>query len=524
MKGIKAGSYKIEVTSDVGRGPAEGWKVDVAANATVEKDFVLDDGGKISGTVVDEKGKPVSGVHVSSESLSRGWEWGGGSVRTKADGTFMIENMRPGDYRVTAQNGDWTDELRKPGSNDDAKQGERVTVTLGKIATVKLVVESQSGLIKGTVTDSTGAVVSDAYIVKARESDAAGASESAINQTRWTWDDKPVLSNVDGTFAITKLTAGKYTLRAYRKGGGEAVVEHVAVGSTTKLVIHATGSISGVVHMKGTPPEKLEDIEVGVADQKTGFDRSETFFRTAGVWSIHDLPAGHFTLTASSTNGKKQIEIDLAEGQNKDGVDLELDELVTLTGKVVDMQTKQPVAGMRMSAGLAKGGGGGFSFMGGDEEAANITDETGAFTIKDAPRGKLEIRGWPKDFMDGEYGWLNVTREITGSGTIDIGQLTVLKKRLKQNEKAGELGIHFADAPPDQEPEQHQYKVSWIDPQGPAAKVDIKVGDVVTSVDGIDVSGVNSTNGWELMQAPPGTKLALGLARGVTTFVTLAAP
>ncbi|HTL34300.1 MAG TPA: carboxypeptidase regulatory-like domain-containing protein, partial [Kofleriaceae bacterium] len=358
MKGIKAGSYKVEVSSDVGRGPADGWKVDVAANAVVEKDFVLDDGGKISGTVVDEKGKPVSGVHVNTESLNRGWEWGGNSVRTKADGTFLIENLRPGDYRVTAQAGDWSNNLRKPGSDDDAQQGERATVTLAKVANVKLVVESQSGVIKGSVVDSAGAVVSDAFIVTARESDAAGSNESAVNQTRWTWDDKPVLSNVDGTFTVTKLSPGKYTVRAYRKGGGEAVVEHVAIGSTTKLVIHATGSIAGIVSMKGTPPEKLEELDVEVSDQKSGFERSESFFRTAGVWSLHDLPAGHFTLTASSTNGKKQIEIDLAEGQNKDGVVLELDELVTLTGKVVDLQTKQPVPGMRMSASLAKSSGG----------------------------------------------------------------------------------------------------------------------------------------------------------------------
>jgi protocatechuate 3,4-dioxygenase beta subunit len=522
MKGMKAGSFKIEVNSDVGHGPRDGWTIDVAAGATVEKDLVLDDGGTVKGTVVDDKGKPVAGVHVQASSLTSGWEWGGTNARTKQDGTFTIENLRPGDYRVTAQRGFWQDELRKPGSTDDSKQGEKVTVSTTKIATVKLVVESQSGVIKGSVVDAAGQAVSDAFVVAARESDAAGAMGSSVQQTRWSWDDKPVLSNVDGTFTVARLSPGNYALRAYRKGGGEAVVEHVAVGSTTKLVIRATGGISGIVRKEGTPADQLEEVEIDLSDEKTGYSREESFFRTGGVFSLKDLPAGHFTLTASSATGKKQMTIDLAEGQQKDGIDLALEELVTLKGRVVDMQTKTPVPGMRMFASLAKGGGG-MSFSS-DEDQNNITDESGEFTIEDAPRGKLMIRGMPKNWRDGDYSWLTVVREVTQTGTVELGDIPILKKRIKDSETAGEIGLHFAEAPDGQEPEQHEYKVSYIDPQGPAAKLDIKVGDVVVTIDGIDVKGVNSSNGWTLMNAPVGTKLSLGLARGTTVTITLAAP
>jgi diguanylate cyclase (GGDEF)-like protein len=52
----------------------------------------------------------------------------------------------------------------------------------------------------------------------------------------------------------------------------------------------------------------------------------------------------------------------------------------------------------------------------------------------------------------------------------------------------------------------------------------MEVGDVVTTVDGLDVAGASYSNGWTLMQAPPGTKLQLGLARGTTVAITLAAP
>ena len=518
IKGLKAGTFKLEISSEVGKGPLDGEKVDIAAGATLQKDFVLEDGGSIKGMVVDDKGAPVTGVHVRASSLTKGWEWGGSDVRTKPDGSFTLDNLRPGDYRVTAQRGVWSDDLRKPGSTDDAKQGEKVAVTVAKPASVRLVVESLSGVIKGTVSDPNGAPVSDAYVTAARESDAAGARGSSVAETRWSFDEKPVLSGTDGAFAVTRLSPGKYTIRAYRKGGGEAVVEHVALGSTAKLVIKATGSITGVAHREG---KQVQELRVEVVDAKTGFHRNESFFRTGGAFELHDLPAGNFTLTASAEDGKKQLTVDLTDGQNKEGLDIVLDELVKLTGRIVDAQTKAPVPGFKVNAALAKSRG---NFIFGETDDESVTDEQGRFTVVDAPRGKITLTGFPKDFMEGDYGFMSIPREITGSGTVDVGDLPVLKKRLKENQTAGELGIHFAEAPPDTEPEQHQFKVSFIDPAGPAAKLDIKVGDVVTTIDGMSVAGVDYANGYTLMRAPVGTKLVLGLARGTTVTVVLAAP
>jgi membrane-associated protease RseP (regulator of RpoE activity) len=56
----------------------------------------------------------------------------------------------------------------------------------------------------------------------------------------------------------------------------------------------------------------------------------------------------------------------------------------------------------------------------------------------------------------------------------------------------------------------------------PGGVAGIKPGDIVTSVDGIDLRGFASMNIWRLLSAPPGTKLSFALARGVTVDVTLA--
>lgn len=519
LAGLRAGTYKLDVETDAGVGPKDGFKLDVAAGAVVEKDLVLDATGTITGTVVDGDGTPVAGIGVQARPLTGGtWRWGGTNPTDDA-GAFTIRGLRPGDYRVTAQRG-WTDTLRKPGATDDAKHGERTTVRVGQPATVKLVVEAQTGVIKGTVVDAAGKPVADAFISAARESDAAGAQKTSVRETRWGWEERPVITSVDGTFTVTKLSPGSYTVRAFRKGGGEAVAEHVPVGGTAALQIEATGVIAGTARRPDGAPDELT---LTVTAPKTGFMRRELFFRTDGRFVVRDVPGGHYEVTAEAEGGRKLVELDLAEGEQRTDVTITLDALVTLTGRVVELGTAKPVAGIRVEAEAAKGGTG-MVLAFGDDDRANISDDAGRFTIENAPRGKVQLRGWPKDWSESDYAMTTAIRTIEGTGTIDVGDIAILKRRVKQGQPAGELGINFAEQPPDTAPEDQQMKVSYIDPAGPAAKTELKVGDVITAIDGHDVTGANRAAAWALMRAPPGTKLALGLQRGATVHVVLAAP
>ena len=62
------------------------------------------------------------------------------------------------------------------------------------------------------------------------------------------------------------------------------------------------------------------------------------------------------------------------------------------------------------------------------------------------------------------------------------------------------------------------FEVAWIDPAGPAAKSGLVVGDVVTSVDGIDITGANAGLAFTLFRVPVGARVSLGLARGAPGF------
>lgn len=526
LKGLKSATYELEVHSDIALSPKDDFTVDAVAGKTIEKDLVLEDGGELRGTVTDAEGKPVPDVSINAIGTSGRMFFGGDApVRTDATGAFVKPALRAGDYRVYATAGMWGRPLRKPGSTDDEKQGEKVVIKTGETTTVKLVVESQSATIKGTVVDADGTPVADAYISSARESDAAGAQASNVDGTRsFGWGDTsqaPKITATDGTFTLDKLSPGKYTLRAYRKGGGEAVAEHVATGTTARLQIKRTGSLEGVAkRAAGAPPTQLL---VELSDRKTGFSRTEQFFRTDGRFIIRELPGGSFQLSVSGDGSTKLVDVTLAEGEAKTGVTVTLEQLIDITGRVVDSVTKQPIEGIQVLVQRENTNTGGRS-MYGDADLEFISDKDGRFTVRRVPSGLLAIQGFPKDWKTSAYAWFRLNRTVTGSGTVDVGDLPIIKKRLKENEQAGELGIRFKDQAPDTNAADRKFEVSYIEPTGPAANSGLKVGDVIVSVDGVDVTGEGWASAWTLLRAPPGTKLELGLARGATVTVTLKAP
>ncbi|MFN0249451.1 MAG: carboxypeptidase regulatory-like domain-containing protein [Kofleriaceae bacterium] len=507
MNRMRTGTYRLVVTATAGAPDRNGYVVETKAGFTVRKDIVLDDSGTLTGTVVDEEGKAVPDVSIDAMPIDNIL----GSVevpsRTDASGTFTIRGLGAGDYRVITN-------LRGPGT----PQSDTATIEAGKTSTVKIVVESQSGTIKGVVLDAGGAPVSDAFIASARESDATG-----IHSTRpEIWNDvKPVLAGVDGRFVLTKLEPGRYTLRAYRKGGGEAVLEHVEVGTTmAKLQIKPTGSIAGTVKVRGSLPD---EIHVAVEDPKTGFRRGETFFRTDGHFVMPDLPAGRFQVSATIATGHARIEVDLASGEAKTGVTLTLDQLVTLTGRVVDHVTRAPIAGIQVFAQIAKGGS---LELQQSADPKKTSDASGRFTVTQVPRGKLAIQCLPIDFSGSDYSWFRTMRDVTATtaSSLDIGDVPLIKRRVKVGHPVGVMGLGFKQQPPETRPEDEELRVSVIDPNGPAANTAINVGSVVVSVDGVDVRGIHAMNAWTLVQAPPGTKLVLGLADGRSITIKLAAP
>ena len=63
-------------------------------------DFVLEEGGAISGRVTDSSGNPIPNVQIDVNDYDTGEGWGGN--RTDSNGEYTITGLASGDYRVRA--------------------------------------------------------------------------------------------------------------------------------------------------------------------------------------------------------------------------------------------------------------------------------------------------------------------------------------------------------------------------------------------------------------------------------------
>lgn len=511
--GLLPGRYEISTANWRGArpGPSEPLERELDAGADInDVRIVMPATGRVVGRVVDASGQPVvaalDAVHLDVTGPR-------GRARSGDDGRFELEHLYPGKTRITAKGGHgfFGETMRAPGTSDDDVQGELVEVVANELVEVELVVQSRSGRIRGRVVDASGGPVPDAFVSVERMSDAAGAlGVNARRGVRWSWGEQPVLTDQDGSFVLDGLPEGAFIIHAHREGGGEALAEGVALGSEVELVIATTGELAGTVTFAGGAPERFE---LAIREPELGFDRRETFFRTDGAWRLRELPAGRYEITATAGGGTSEAEVELGEGEVREGVALTLNPRLTLEGRIVDLDTREPVAGLSVVVSTSAYSGIGRTA---DAERKNISDADGRFVIEDAPSGLVRIYAWKigQSLESREYDGVSQMMELAPEPIVqDIGELEVIRRRIGGDEQPGDLGLEtkqydalYGD------PETFEIVVALVRPGGPAAKAGLEAGDEIVAVDGHDVRGTNAGRWPSLTRVKPGTKLALTLA------------
>jgi protocatechuate 3,4-dioxygenase beta subunit len=476
--------------------------------------------GRLHGIVRDEAGSAVPGVSVSAALTDA---WSSPAVQTNDDGRFAFEHLRAGTYRITVQLG-WLDPLRAPETTDDDVQGEVVEVAEGQTAEVELVVERRSGIIRGRVLDSDGGPVRDAFVDASRMSDSAASNTTQSRMwMQWGWDRKPVLTDHDGSFELRELAHGDYLVRAYREGGGEALLEGVAVGtSDAVLTIVETGRIAGkVITVAGDSPTRFS---VNATDRNGGLSRSDRFFRTDGAFSLSDLPPGKYELRTSAGEGSAKLDVELAPGEVIDDLVIELVGNVTVKGRLIDAETGTPVPGLRVSVVEQRGM---YIFSDSDVgDRRDVSDADGRFEVDDAPTGKVVLTVVPRDPRDpGKFGWTQRSIHLSSDPTVqDLGDIELLASRLDEQQRAGDTGFKSKPNAPDVEPENIVFEVAVIRPGGPAEAGGLAIGDRIVEIDGLEVSGLDSHRYHKLIAAPSGTVIALTLEGGKAVSIKLGPP
>ncbi|NVB40652.1 carboxypeptidase regulatory-like domain-containing protein [Pseudenhygromyxa sp. WMMC2535] len=336
FEGLVAGTYELQIGGSSGPALDESIEVELRAPGLEGVRIEAPLPGTLRGRVLDDQGTGVANITVSAYPESGEAR----EIHSDDAGNFELRGLGPGDCRVIAIDGRWQLEVAS---------GE-VEILAGAVAELDLEVPRGQGVIRGRVVDEAGTAIDDAFVSITRQ---AGPLDKGASPGRLSYADakgRPVLSDVDGGFEIAGLPEGLYTVFARQKQGGDAAVANLRPGKrSVTLVIPAQASLAGVVALpEDAPrPEGALHFEIVAEHAESGLSYEDAWESAAGLWSLGELPPGHYALRVASAWGDAEREVELAPGQVVEDLRIELAVRVRVRGRVVDGEGA-PLAGARL--------------------------------------------------------------------------------------------------------------------------------------------------------------------------------
>jgi len=487
LHNVPAGAYKLIAKAK--EGPVG--KLPIVVADADQKGLVvaLEVRAAVSGKVVDTTGALIADARISTRRIDdahdddNGITMGNGArgVKSAADGTFRVVGLDAGTYELKAQlDSDGFDfESFRPDKKSDKKKVE-VTLALGDDkAGFTLIVEAHNGVIKGQVISSDKQPATDTWVTAKRvpERDATVKTpDDGTDSSEWWASTEPVLTGADGKFAITKLRPGTYVVVAEGPhGGSRAEKKDVKPGETITIELAPLGTLTGHVTSKGVP------VTSYTIDCNGASNADRTVAAADGAYSIEHLAPGHYACSIQTDTGTAKDVVDVPPGAAT--LDFKLVPWASVTGLVVSLFDHKPVpnlivvaGGMDNSAGMAD------ILTGGGPK----TDPTGRFVVPKVATGPSNVM-----VMDATGGFKPLaTKPFTAADgqRVDVGTIEVVPPR---NGDAGTLGMVTEPTgvtDPKDLAKSTSLTVDQIKPDGPAATAGVQVGDLITSIDGRNVT------------------------------------
>jgi protocatechuate 3,4-dioxygenase beta subunit len=371
LEALAAGKYNLTASSELYT-EAEPMVVEVdgihdRTNVTVHAET----GAQLVGTVVDDKGKPVSGAAVSIAMESRNWSH---TIKTDATGRFAFIGIPPGAYAVSA--------------NSDTQSTTRQRVVAPDKQRVDILLKMSESGLAGTVVDSHGVPVADVQIVA-----------QTAERTAWFRTDT---SDSKGHFDLGGVPPGSYRVMARRSDQTDSYDnDGVLVQSgnrSVRIVVPGVTTLTGRVVLDNRP---VPYFGLVVSDRDEMHWRQSfpmTFKSPDGRFSQKGVASGDRVIAIAGPGfARKLIEVKIEDGKKVDLGDIKVDRGQHVSGHITDV-TGGPVTGatvlveqmapVQMSAPspimrALQGG------------AIATTDATGAYTIEGiAPIPDNRPQGW----------------------------------------------------------------------------------------------------------------------------------
>jgi uncharacterized GH25 family protein len=292
----------------------------VTAFGSVRRDFTLVPEAPVDGHVVRAGDRAPVGDAVVELKPDLGSTAPTLHARTDAEGRFHFEGAAPGRHEITA--------------SADHLATVRPVVVIAEVGTtneqVTCVVEPVS-TVEGTVVDrASRAPLGDVTVLLKRTKPGAASSSSF----ELPWLPVDARSRGDGSFTFERVPPGSYTAVAMKSGMRSDKTSPSFVVDRSDVVgvvveLDGGASITGHVLRAGKP--------VDGADVST--DRAHAVSGADGRFVLSGLEPGKHAIYAESqregafTHGPT---ITVTKGEQRDGVDVELDLSGSIAGRVID--------------------------------------------------------------------------------------------------------------------------------------------------------------------------------------------
>ena len=424
IKGLPAGPYSLLATDKEQAGYVDEWWASPASTPdcggaqTVEvtsngqqitgKDFQLDSGGSISGTVYKEDGTtPVTGVRIfvflyDAACPTSLWPAKKYTTTNQTNGTYTFKGLSSGTYYLWTHNGYESDYLGEwwasPASTLQCSGAQAVQITgEGHVVTGKNFQLNLGGSISGTVyqSDGTTPVTGKSIMIAALVGSPCG--DWYYFPFKWPYDGFASTNPDDGTYSIRGLPLITYYVKSENMGQSDYLNEWWASPASTlqcsgaqaaelsgpgqaviaDFQLEQGGRISGTVYQSdGTTPLTGGSIQIwaiagssceGHVVTKAYTDPSD------GSYSFPGLPLDTYYLWSYNRNlsnatdewwalpesvldcgGAQPVELS-SPGQVTTGKDFQVDPGATLSGTVFEDDGSTPVTGVPLLATLFKG-------------------------------------------------------------------------------------------------------------------------------------------------------------------------
>ncbi len=377
-------------------------------------------GAVVTGTVVDERGKPIGGARVAFGAAG---ELGGFGARradaatTGEDGSFRFDAIPAGTFRFEGSHPVYAPGVSSPVTVDGIHEHSDVRITM-----------SDGAIVRGRVVDAAKQPIVSAR-VRIGEATTPGRGGFGPIGAGGLGPPRESYSDNDGAFEIRGLPKRALVAVAlHDTGASHDVAVDASRGDVydVELVVDITGTISGVVlDPTGAPVEGVQVSARPALDGSGGGDPATWFAASrmrgmpqelsdgSGKFTMHGLLPGNYQLAAVRPPRVRAAR----RGGDKDGV-------LAKTGDTDVKIVLQPEGGVKGTAVAITSGAPPSLFTVVVGPVQQSFPSGGVFEVDDIPPGnyQLEVRG-------PEFQTKAVAVEIDPGKLADVGAISVIPGR-----------------------------------------------------------------------------------------------